>query len=372
MNFEGEKLMIPYFGIERTHSLLENEIIDAIRQVYNRNWFILGDELQGFETEFSAFCGVKHCIGVGNGLEALNLILQAYDIGPGDEVIIPANTFIATALAVSYAGAKPVLVDVDPITFNIDASKIEENISSRTKAVIAVHLYGRPADMGEIKRVASKYGLKVIEDAAQAHNAKYYGVKAGALGDAAGFSFYPTKNLGALGDGGAVTTNDDDLADKVRMLRNYGSKVKYEHCYKGHNSRLDEMQAAVLRVKLRYLDMWTKERQTIAEYYISNIINKNIKLPAMMTDIDNVWHVFPILYPDRKTAQKQLLDQKIMTAIHYPIPIHLQKAYVELGYTVGDFPCAEKIANEEISLPLWQGMRQEELDVIIRALNELK
>ncbi|MGB8454198.1 MAG: DegT/DnrJ/EryC1/StrS family aminotransferase [Anaerocolumna sp.] len=360
--------MISYLDMNYMHDLMQDEVLKAVKRVYDNNWFILGEELELFEKEYADFCGTKYCIGVGNGLEALSLILQGYGIGQGDEVIIPANTFIATALAVSYTGAKPVLVDVDLETYNINPSLIERKISAKTKAIIAVHLYGKPADINAISIIAEKYGLKVIEDAAQAHNATYYGKKTGNLGHAAGFSFYPTKNLGALGDAGAITTNDDELARKVRMFRNYGSEKKYEHLYKGHNSRLDEIQASILRVKLKYLDELTKERQGIANYYISYIKNDKLVLPKLAPEIDIVWHIFPVLCYNRDELQKWLLEHKIATAIHYPIPIHLQQAYRDLGYQKGDFPCAEKIACEELSLPLWQGMKKDDIEHIIEVL----
>jgi len=353
------------------HDTLQEEILTTIRKVYDNNWFIMGNELELFEKEYAEYCGTKYCIGVGNGLEALNLILRGYGIGQGDEVIIPANTFIATALAVNYSGAKPVLVDTDINTYNIDTSLIREKITPRTKAIIAVHLYGRPADMNSINKIADEYGLKVIEDAAQAHNATYFGKKAGSLGHAAGFSFYPTKNLGALGDAGAITTNDEDLYRKVRMLRNYGSEIKYIHEYKGYNSRLDELQAAILRVKLKYLDQWTNERNRIAEYYISNIVKQKVILPTISKDIRNVWHIFPVLCEERDEMQKKLLERGIATAIHYPTPIHLQKAYADLGYRKGDFPCAERIASTELSLPLWQGMKEDEIEKVVDTISSI-
>ncbi len=361
--------MISYLDMKYLHDTLENEILGAMKRVYDNNWFILGNELELFEQEYADYCGTKYCVGVGNGLEALTLILQGYGIGQGDEVIIPANTFIATALAVSYSGAKPVLVDADMDTYNINTSLIRDKITSKTKAIIAVHLYGRPADMNTINKIADEFGLKVIEDAAQAHGATYYGKRTGGLGHAAGFSFYPTKNLGALGDAGAITTDDEELAHRIRMLRNYGSEKKYNHEYKGHNSRLDEIQAAVLRTKLKHLDQWTRERQDIATHYINHIKNKNIILPKINSDINSVWHIFPILCSNRDLLQKRLLDMGIATAIHYPVPIHLQKAYRDLDCKENDYPWAETIASKELSLPLWQGMKEEDLDTIVDAVS---
>jgi dTDP-4-amino-4,6-dideoxygalactose transaminase len=353
------------------NDLLKEQIFDAMNRVYENNWFIMGEELELFEKEFADYCGTNYCIGVGNGLEALHLILRGYGIGVGDEVILPANTFIATALAVSYAGAKPILVDVDLETCNIDPGKVEEKITQNTKAIIAVHLYGRPANMTELYNIANKHGLKLIEDAAQAHNAKYFGKKAGNLGDAAAFSFYPTKNLGALGDGGAVTTNDKYLAQKIRLLRNYGSEKKYENISKGYNSRLDELQAAILRVKLKYLDIWTVERQEIANNYINNISSDKLVLPKQFTNIDSAWHIFPIFCKNREKARKFLNEHGIATGMHYPIPIHLQKAYVDLGYKKGDFPCSEEIAETELSLPMWQGMNKIIVDQIVDVISNL-
>lgn len=360
--------MLPYYDISDTHLMIKEEVLDAISRVYSKNRFIAGEELQLFEEEFASFCGVKFCVGVGNGLDALHLILKAYGIGAGDEVIVPANTFIATALAVSYSGARPVFADCSLSDYNLDPGKIEEIITTKTKAIIAVHLYGKPANMNSIMEIAGRYNIIVIEDAAQAHNAKYYGKKAGNLGHAAGFSFYPGKNLGALGDGGAVTTNDEELAERIRILRNYGSEVKYEHILKGYNSRLDEIQAAILRVKLKYLDRWTKERQAIANYYISHMNTEKFLLPQKHEGAESSWHIFPILCKDRRKTQNFLKEKGIATLIHYPIPVHLQKAYLDLGYKKGDFPNTEQVADEELSLPLWQGMEQDKIDKVVDAI----
>ena len=364
--------MIPYYDISYTHDMIKAEVFEAIKRVYDKNNFITGEELELFEEAFANHCGSKHCIGVGNGLDALHLILKGYGIGQGDEVIVPANTFIATALAVSYSGAKPVFVDCSLNTYNINPQEVEAKISKKTKAIIAVHLYGRPADMNALIDIAKRYNIKLIEDAAQAHNAEYFGKKAGNLGHAAGFSFYPGKNLGALGDGGAITTSDEDLAKRIRMLRNYGSEIKYHHDFIGYNSRLDELQAAVLRVKLRYLDHWTNERQSIADYYIKHMISDEFILPKKDIYIDNAWHIFPVLCSNRERAQTYLKERGIATLIHYPIPIHLQKAYHDLGYQRGDFPHSEKIAQEELSLPLWQGMDQAKIDKVVEGVLSFK
>lgn len=341
------------------HSSIENEIMNSIKRVYNNNWFILGEEDKLFEKEFASYCGTKYCIGVGNGLEALHLILRGYDIGEGDEVIVPSNTYIATALAVSYSGATPIFVEPDIETYTINPNLIEAKITHKTKAIIVVHLYGLTADMQPINELALRYNLKLIEDSAQAHNAKYNGKRAGSLCDAAGFSFYPGKNLGALGDAGAVTTNDEKLATKIRTLSNYGSNEKYYNIYKGYNSRLDEIQAAILSVKLKHLNEWTKERQKIANLYLTNLKNTNLILPFEPQNMEHVWHVFIIRTKERDKLQKYLLDNGVGTIIHYPVPMHLQKAYKELGYKKGAFPIAEKIADEVLSLPLWIGMTEE-------------
>lgn len=361
--------MIPYYDISDTHKSIKDEIFEAVNGVYDRNCFIMGTELEQFEEEFADLCGTRYCIGVGNGLDALHLILKGYGIGEGDEVILPANTFIATALAVSYSGATPVFTDCSLKTFNIDPDMLEEKITDKTKAIIAVHLYGRPADMDAVKAIAGRHGIKVIEDAAQAHDADYYGKKTGSLGDAAGFSFYPSKNLGALGDGGAITTDDEKLADRLKMLRNYGSTIKYKHELKGFNSRLDEIQAAILRVKLKHLAAWTSQRQAIADYYIANIKSDKLILPYMQSEIKSAWHIFPVLCKGRDELRKYLLSNQIATQIHYPIPVHLQEAYSAMGYRTGDFPNAEKVAAEEVSLPLWQGMDSTYIEQVVKVVS---
>ncbi len=348
--------MIPYSDLRPIHNMVRIELDKAYKRVMDSGWFISGSELEKFEYEYASYCGTKYCIGVGNGLDALRLILNAYGIGKGDEVILPVNTFIATALAVSYVGAVPVFVDCNRKTYNIDVDLIEEKITEKTKAVIAVHLYGRCADIDNIKKITDKYNLKLIEDAAQAHGAIYNKKKVGNLGDAAGFSFYPGKNLGAFGDGGAVTTNNDMLASKIYALRNYGSKKKYEHIYKGCNSRLDELQAAFLRVKLKYLDQWNNERHNIALFYINNINQDYLELPEEDKDGRNVWHVFPVLCNKKKEFQDYLKNKGVETLNHYPIPLHLQEAYHSLGYKKGNFPVAEECATKEVSLPIWVGM----------------
>lgn len=361
--------MIPYLEFGKMHQAIKEELTEAVNTVMKNEWYILGQELDLFEKEYAAFCGTKYCLGVGNGLDALHIILCAYGIGDGDEVIVPANTFIATALAVSYAGATPVFVDVDEASCNMDPGLLEDRITEKTKAVIPVHLYGRIADMEEINRIARKHHLYVIEDVAQAHGALFQDRQAGSLGDAAGFSFYPAKNLGALGDGGAITTDDGELYEKARALRNYGSNEKYYHIYQGFNSRLDEMQAAILRVKLRHLGEWTLKRREIAAFYLSHIENEKIKLP-LSAGRDHVWHVFPVFCEHRDELQSYLQNKGIMTQIHYPVPVHLQQAYQNLGYQRGDCPVAERLADTELSLPVWYGITDGQLEGIVRALNE--
>ncbi len=362
-------MKIPFLSFEPMHTLIRNEIIDVFKKTYCNNWFILGPNVENFETEFSKYCGTKHCVSCGNGLDALSIILRGYDIGEDDEVIVPSNTYIATALAVSYVGARVVLVEPDIKTFNIDINKIEAAITKKTKAIITVHLYGRPAEINKIKVLCEKYNLKLIEDAAQAHGAIYNGKKTGSLGDAAGFSFYPGKNLGALGDGGAILTNDSTLADKVRAIRNYGSKIKYCNEYKGVNSRLDEMQAGFLSIKLKYLDNWNADRQKTAKLYLEKINNNKIILPYMNSVKESIWHVFTIRTEYRDELINYLKSNGIETLIHYPIPIHLQNAYKDLGYTVGDFPVAETISKTILSLPIWYGMNDEEINYVISILN---
>ena len=317
-------MKIEYSNFRKMHEPLKDELLTCYAEVYDNQWFIRGKKLEQFELDFAAYCGAKYCIGVGNGLDALQMLLRAYNIGPGDEVLVPSNTFIATVLAISYVGATPIFVEPDKDTLLIDPEKIEEKINEHTRAIMVVHLYGRLADMEKINAIATKYNLKVIEDAAQAHGAEWNGKKVGNWGDAAAFSFYPGKNLGAFGDAGAIVTNDEEIAQKVRALGNYGSEVKYKHDYKGVNSRLDEIQAAVLSVKLKYLDVWTKERQRIAQMYYRGISNSKLKLPVYTEQ--NVYHIFPVLSADRDALQAYLLEKGIQTLIHYPTPIHLQGA----------------------------------------------
>ena len=363
-------MIVPFVSFDSMHNEIRMQLDNAYKFVMDSNYFIHGQACVQFEKEFADYCGVKYCIGVGNGLDALMLILRAMEIGIGDEVIVPSNTYIATALAVSYVGATPVLVEPHIETFNINTDLIEEKITEKTKAIIAVHLQGRPADMDSINSIAKKHNLRVIEDAAQAHGAKYKGKKVGSLGDAAGFSFYPGKNLGALGDSGCVTTNNKVIADKVRALGNYGSDYKYHHIYKGVNSRLDEMQAAFLLVKLKQLDNWNVERRRIAARYLSEIKNPLITLPkASNEDYEHVYHVFVIRCKERDRLEAYLKENGIGTLKHYPIPMHFQGAYKDLDLKEGDLPIAEENSRTVLSIPMYYGMTDEEVSTVIKIIN---
>ena len=363
-------MKIPFASFEYMHNEIKEEIYEAISDVMRKNWFIRGEYCEKFEQEFAAYCGVKYCVGCGNGLDALYLILRAYDITYGDEVIVPSNTFIATALAVTYTGATPIFVEPDISTYTIDPKRIQEKITARTKAIIVVHLYGQAADMDAVNEIAQANHLLVIEDAAQAHGAEYKNKKTGGLGDAAAFSFYPGKNLGALGDAGAITTNDKDVADKVRAIGNYGSDYKYHHIYTGTNSRLDEIQAAVLLVKLRNLDKWNRYRHDVAKQYLDRINNKKILLPVIAKDRSHVWHIFALRTDDRNTFESYLTSHGIGTTIHYPTPIHLQGAYEFLKLYEGMLPIAEKISNTELSIPMYYGITDEEIRYITDVINQ--
>ena len=366
-------MRVPFVTFEPMHNEIREKLDIAYNNVLKSSCFIHGEECRKFEEEFAEYCGVKYCVGVATGLDALFLILKAMNIGNGDEVIVPSNTYIATALAVSYTGAKPIFVEPEIETFNINPSRIEEKITSNTKAIIAVHLQGRTADMEAIDVIAKKHNLKVIEDAAQAHGAKYKGKKAGSLGDAAGFSFYPGKNLGALGDGGCVTTNDKALADKVRALGNYGSDYKYHHIYKGVNSRLDEIQAGFLRVKLPNLDRWNEDRRATAKKYFEGIKNPLIKLPLKSTnDFEHIYHVFVIRCDKRDELEKYLNDNGIGTVKHYPIPMHEQECYKDLGIKNGELPIAEEISRTVLSIPMYYGMTDGEINYVINVINKFR
>lgn len=363
-------MKVPFLDVKAAYLELQAEMDAACRRVMESGWYLLGQEGEAFETEFAAYCGARHCVGVANGLDALHLILRAMGIGAGDEVIVPSNTYIATWLAVSYAGATPVPVEPDERTYNLDPQRIEAAITSSTRAILPVHLYGQTADMDAINELASRYGLRVIEDAAQAHGARYKGRRAGSLADAAGFSFYPGKNLGAYGDGGAVVTDDAKLADAVRVLRNYGSRQKYYNETRGYNSRLDELQAALLRVKLSRLDEWNARRQEVASAYLQQLEGvADLVLPFVPRWAEPVWHLFVVRHTERASLQEHLSAGGTGTLIHYPRAPHLQAAYADLGYGPGDFPLAERMADEVLSLPVGPHLSADAVDYVVQQLS---
>ena len=345
-------MAVPFLDIGASYREIEAEIDAAIHRVLHSGCYILGPEVEAFEAEWAAYCRADHAVGLANGLDALTLSLRALDIGPGDEVIVPSNTYIATWLAVTAVGARPVPVEPDPATYNIDPTLIAAAINCRTKALLPVHLYGQPADLDPILALARQHGLAVVEDAAQAHGAKYKGRRVGAHGDVVCWSFYPSKNLGALGDGGAVTTNRADIADRIRVLRNYGSRIKYVNEVHGVNSRLDPIQAAVLRAKLPYLDIWTDRRRAIAQIYSDGLNGTGLILPIVPEWADPAWHLYAVQSGDRDGLQTRLTDLDVGTLIHYPIPPHMQAAYAELGYGPGEFPLALQLAGDVLSLPI--------------------
>lgn len=363
-------MKIPFVSFKPMERELDKELRNAFERVYMRSWYIEGVEDENFEKAFAEYCGVNYCVGTGNGLDALMLALKALEIGAGDEVIVPSNTYIATALAVTYVGATPVFVEPDIRTYDIDPKLIEEKITKKTKAIMPVHLYGQPCDMDAIAAIAEKYNLYIVEDCAQAHGATYKGKRIGSFGDAAGFSFYPGKNLGALGDAGAAVSNKKSIADKIRALGNYGSDYKYHHIYKGNNSRLDEMQAAFLSAKLPHLDKINEERRRIAEKYLEKIDNPKIILPYVIDGVEPVWHIFAIRCNVREALEKHLNDNGIGTNKHYPIPMHMQKCYEDLGIREGELPIAEEISKTELSIPMYYGMTEEEVDYVIDKINE--
>ena len=360
---------IPFADFAPMHQEIRAEMLQAFADVYDHNWFIGGQHCDRFEEAFAAYCDVPYCVGCGNGLDALHLILKAAGIGEGDEVIVPAQTYIATALAVTYAGAKPVLVDIEPEFYSLDPAKVRAAITPRTKAMMVVHLYGQIGRFDELAAIAKEHNLLIIEDSAQAHGARYRGRIAGSLGDASGFSFYPGKNLGALGDAGAVCTKSAEIADAVRALGNYGSRQKYMHEFKGVNSRLDELQAALLEVKLKRLDRWHAARTEIANRYLKEIKNPLIKLPAQNPEGVHAWHLFAILVEDREKLKHFLDENGVNYQVHYPVAMHLHQAYADLGYQEGDFPVAEENAAHELSLPIFYGMTEEQVSYVIDVVN---
>lgn len=360
-------MKVPFADFKPMHDELKKELKEVAERVIDSNYFIHGPETENFERSFAEYCGTKYCVGVGNGLDGLILSLKALGVKAGDEVIVPSHTYIATALAVTYVGAKPIFVEPGE-DYNIDVTKIEEKITEKTKVILPVHLYGQCADMDAIMAIAQKHNLKVLEDAAQAVGATYKGRKAGSLGDIAEFSFYPGKNLGCMGDGGCIVTSDPVVAEKVRALSNYGSLEKYVHLYKGNNSRLDEIQAAILSVKLPHLDKWNDYRREVAKRYLTEIKNNNVILPIVDDYNEHIWHLFVVRVNDREEFRKYLDKLDIQTLIHYPTPIHKQPAYAERNNE--SLPIAEKYAKEVVSLPMFYGITSEDVDRVIKAVNE--
>ena len=362
--------MIPFLDLKSPYLELKTEIDEAVCRVVSSGWYIGGPEVEKFEAEYAEYCEAIHAVGVANGLDALHLALLAMDVGPGDEVIVPSNTYIATWLAVSQCGATPVPVEPVEATYNIDPARVEAAITARTKVILPVHLYGQPADLDPILAIAHKHNLRVLEDGAQTHGARYKGQRIGAHGDAVAWSFYPGKNLGALGDGGAVTTNDPAIADRVRVLRNYGSRIKYVNEVKGVNSRLDPLHAAVLSVKLRHMDEWNARRQSIASLYLSELVNTGLTLPLVPEWAGPVWHLFVVRHPRREKLQQHLDAAGIGCLIHYPIPPHLQQAYAHLGLAKNAFPLATRIADEVLSLPMGPHLSAEQANAVIETIRK--
>jgi dTDP-4-amino-4,6-dideoxygalactose transaminase len=363
---------VPFVDLITNSRSIEPEVMDAMRRVVERGVFVLGSEVAAFEREFAAYCEAAHGIGVDSGTSGLELALRAFDVGPGDEVITAANTFIATVFAISYTGARPVLVDVDPRRHTLDPGALEKAITPRTKAVLPVHLYGQPADMDPILDVARRHRLVVIEDACQAHGARYRGRRTGSLGQAAVFSFYPSKNLGAFGDGGMVVTGDRAVADRLRGLRDYGQPRKYHHAYLGFNRRLDELQAAVLRVKLRHLDAWNAARVRAADEYDRVLAVLPVERPARAADATHVFHLYVVRVRGRDAARTHLDGRGIHTGIHYPVPVHVQEACADLGYRRGDFPVTEAAAEEALSLPMYPELTGAQIRIVADALADFK
>ena len=362
--------MIPFLDLKAPHVELRTEIDAAIARVLDSGWYVLGPEVEAFESEYAALCEARHAVSVANGLDALHLALRAMDVGAGDEVIVPSNTYIATWLAVSQCGATPVPVEPLDATYNLDPARIEAALTARTKVILPVHLYGQPADLDPILQLARKHGLRVLEDGAQAHGARYKGRRLGSHGDAVAWSFYPGKNLGALGDGGAVTTNDAELAERIRVLRNYGSRVKYVNEVKGFNSRLDPLQAAVLRVKLAHLDDWNARRKAIAAQYLSGLADCGLVLPQVPAFADPVWHLFVVRHPRRDELQKRLAELGVGSLIHYPIPPHRQAAYADAGFQPGDFTLANAQAVQVLSLPIGPHLSRADANEVVQCVLE--
>lgn len=363
---------VPFLNLKDPYLDMQSELDDAYRRVMESGWYVLGGEVSQFEGDFARYCEAKYCVGLGSGLDALHLGLLALGVGRGDEVIVPSNTYIATWLAVSQCGAVPIPVEPDPRTYNINPELIEAAITPRTKAILPVHLYGQPADLDSILDIANRHSLRVLEDGAQAHGARYKGKRVGAHGDIVAWSFYPGKNLGAYGDGGAITTNDPELADRISALRNYGSHEKYVNEVKGYNSRLDSLQAAFLGVKLKYLESMNNSRKLIAETYLSELQSLDLTLPYVPDWADPVWHLFVVRTKVRNQLQVKLKESEVGSLIHYPIAPHLQKAYCELGYSKGAFPISEKIHDEVLSLPMFPSMTSDQISLVLKACQKNK
>jgi dTDP-4-amino-4,6-dideoxygalactose transaminase len=362
--------MIPFVDLKAQYISIKDEINVAVSKVLETTQFVLGDEVAAFEKEFAAYCDADYGIAVNTGTSALHLALLAAGVGPGDEVITIPFTFVATVAAICYTGATPVFVDIDPVSYTIDVTQIEKAITERTKAILPVHLYGQPADMEPILQIARRYGLTVIEDAAQAHRAEYKGQRVGSIGDLGCFSFYPGKNLGAYGEGGMVVTNNPEYARAIRILRDWGQEQRYHHVIKGYNYRMEGLQGAILRVKLRYLDKWTEARRTHAAGYDQLLADSGVKTPTVMPYSHHVYHIYAVRSPQRDTLQQRLQEKGIQTGIHYPIPVHLQQAYADLGYQLGDFPYSEAAANQVLSLPMYPELSPEQIKIVSAAVSE--
>ena len=363
--------MIPLLDLKAQYASIKGEIDNAVLAVLASAQYVLGDEVARFEEEFAAYCGVRHAVAVNTGTSALHLALLALGVGPGDEVITVPFTFVATASAICYSGARPVFVDVDPVTLTMDPAKLESAITPRTKAIMPVHLYGQMADMSAIMAIADRHGLPVIEDACQAHGAEYDGARAGSIGALGCFSFYPGKNLGACGEGGIAVTNSDEQAKMLRMLRDWGQEKRYHHVLKGFNYRMDGIQGAILRVKLRYLEDWTEARRAHAAHYTRQLRNvSSIRVPVEVENRRHVYHVYAIRHADRDELQRMLQAEGIQTGLHYPVPVHLQRAHADLGYRQGDFPVSEAAAREVLSLPIYPEMTARQVDQVIRAVEQ--
>jgi len=362
---------VKFVDLSAQHKTLESEIKEVFNRVLANCSFVLGPEVEKFEKAFAAYCGAAHCVAVTNGTAALQLALQGLGVGHGDEVITVAHTFIATAEAINATGARPVFVDIDPVSYTMDPAMLEKAITSRTKAIIPVHLYGQPADMDSINAIAAKHNLPVIEDSCQAHGARYKGRRTGSLGNAACFSFYPSKNLGACGEGGAVTTNDPELAKKVRMLRDHGSVKKYEHDFPAYNLRLEGIQGGVLAVKLPHLDGWNDNRRVLAKRYDELFAGSKIAAPRQMPYSEHVYHLYVIVVEDREALRQALSERGIENGLHYPVPLHLQKAYADLGYKKGDFPVSEHVASNHVSLPMYAELPIEHVEYVAKSVREI-